>query len=242
MFRLAICDDQRIFSDTQARACRSIFKKLNIENNISVFTKSAEFIAAFVTQHKRFDMILLDIVMDGVDGMELARTIRQIDETVAIVFITSHEKYALQGYDVKALHFLMKPPDPQLLENLIKSVYTDIIRDNIQENFQVKFLTIKSGDHHIRVPIKDIVSMEISKRRVEVSLIDGIVYYSGKLTDLLDELPKGFFIRCHQAFAINIANIKELTRRNAIAVNGKEIPVSRTFWHDTKTAFLKKLS
>jgi DNA-binding LytR/AlgR family response regulator len=183
-------------------------------------------------------MILLDIVMDGVDGMELARTIRQIDETVAIVFITSHEKYALQGYDVKALHFLMKPPDPQLLENLIKSVYTEISR----VNSQVNFLTIKSGDHRIRVPIKDIVSMEISKRRVEVSLIDGIVYYSGKLTDLLDELPKGFFIRCHQAFAINIANIKELNRRNAIAINGKEIPVSRTFWNDTKAAFLKQLS
>ena len=234
MFRLAICDDQCIFSDTQARACHSIFEKLNIENKISVFTKSADFIAAFVTQHKRFDMILLDIVMDGVDGMELARTIRQIDETVAIVFITSHEKYALQGYDVKALHFLMKPPDFQLLENLIKSVYL--------ENLQVNFLTIKSGDHHIRVPIKDIISMEISKRRVEVSLIDGIVYYSGKLTDILDELPKGFFIRCHQAFAINIANIKELTRRNAIAVNGKEIPVSRTFWNDTKTAFLRQLN
>ena len=234
MFRLAICDDQRVFSDTQARACLGIFKKLNIENKISVFTKSADFITAFVTQHKRFDMILLDIVMDGVDGMELARTIRQIDETVAIVFITSHEKYALHGYDVKALHFLMKPADSQLLESLIKSVYT--------ENFLVNFLTIKSGDHHIRVPIKDIVSMEISKRRVEVSLIDGIVYYSGKLTDLLDELPKGFFIRCHQAFAINIANIKELTRRNAIAVNGKEIPVSRTFWNDTKTAFLRQLN
>jgi len=178
-------------------------------------------------------MILLDIVMDGVDGIGLARKIREVDGDTAIVFITSYREYALQGYDVKALHYLMKPVDTQLLETLVRSVYT--------EKFLVNVLTIKSGEYHIRIPIKEIVCMEIAGRRVEVSLIDGIVYYSGKLTDILNKMPEGVFIRCHQAFAINIGNIRELTRRNAIAVNGKEIPVSRTFWDNTKSAFLRQM-
>jgi len=234
MFQIAICEDKSVFSDSQMNACRTIMEKLNVEYRLSVFTNSADFIAALVTKQQRYDMILLDIVMDGVNGIELAQRIRQVDEDAAIIFITSYEKYAIQGYDVKALHYLMKSADTQLLENLIKLVYA--------EKHLVDVLTIKSGDHYIRIPIKEIVCMEITGRRVEVSLKDGMVYYSGKLTDILDELPKELFIRCHQAFAVNIGNIRELSRRNAIAINGKEIPVSRTFWNNTKAAFLGQMS
>jgi len=234
MFRLALCDDQRIFSDAQVYACQTILEKLNIEHQISVFTNSADFITAFVTQQRRYDMMLLDIVMDGIDGIELAREIRQLDKTAAIVFVTSYDNYAIQGYDVKALHYLMKPVDTQLLENLIRSVY--------KEKYLADVLTIKSGVHHIRVPIKEIVYLETAGRRVKVSLMDRVVNYSGKLSDILSELPEDLFVQCHQAFAINIGNIRELSRRCAIAVNGREIPVSRTFWNNTKAAFLRRMN
>jgi len=234
MFKIAICEDQRIFSEAQANTCKNVLERQNIKYQMSVFTSSADFLKAFITQQQRYDMILLDIVMDGVDGIELARTIRQYDEDTAIVFVTSYGKYALQGYDVKALHYLMKPVDAKLLENLIKSVYAKRPPNDS--------LTIKTGDHHVRVPVKEIVCMEIEGRRVKVSLTEGIVYYSGKLTEILSKLPNDLFIRCHQAFAVNIGYIRELSRSNAIAVNGKAIPVSRTFWHDTKTAFLRRMN
>ena len=232
MFRLAICEDDRIFIDTLNETCHSILKKRNFEYEISMFTNSTEFLAAYITQQQRFDMILLDIVIDNINGIELARRIRKIDENNEIVFITSYDKYALQGYDVKALHYLMKPPDSKLLEKLIESTY---------EKLTDKTITIKAGAQHIRVPISEIVSLEIMGRRVEISLMEGVVYYSGKLTDILSELPKGMFVQCHKAYAVNISNIREITNRNAIAVNGKEIPVSRTFWNDMKTAFFAKL-
>jgi len=234
MFKIALCEDQCIISDAHLDVCQNVLEKLNIEHQISVFSNSADFITAFTARQQRYDMVLLDIVMDGIDGIELAREIRKVDEDAAIIFITSYDKYALQGYDVKALHYLMKPVNPQILENLIKSVYA--------KKFIVNSLTIKSGDHHIRVPIKEIICMEIEGRRVKLSLTDGIVYYSGKLTDILNELPADLFIRCHQAFAVNIENIREITRRCAIAVNGKEIPVSRTFWNNIKTAFLRQIN
>ena len=235
MFQLALCEDDPIFYDTQSKACRTILEKLNVEHQIHIFSNSADFITAFITQQQRFDMILLDIVMNGVDGMELARQIRHFDEDAAIVFISSYDKFAIQGYDVKALHYLMKPVDTQLLENLIKSVYA--------EKFLNDVLIIKSGEHHIRVPIKEIVCLEIvkTKRRVEITLMDRSVFYSGKLLDILNELPKGQFIRCYQSCAVNVRNIREINRRNAIAVNGKEIPISRTFRNEIKTAFLMQL-
>ena len=234
MFRLALCEDERIFSDAQIETCHAILEKLAIEGQISDFTNSADFIEAFITKGQRFDMILLDIVMDGINGIELAQRIRQVDGDVAIVFITSYSKYAITGYGVNALHYLLKPVNAQLLENLIWSIYIKEFLDEV--------LTIKSGEHYIRIPIKDIVCMEITGRRVEVSLMDRKVYYQGKLTEILDELPNGIFIQCHQAFAVNIRNVRELTRRNAIAVNGQEIPVSRTFWNNIKSAFMMQLA
>ena len=233
MYQIALCEDEKIFSDAQEKICREILDKLNIEYQISVFASSADFLDIFVEQQKRFDLILLDIVMDGVDGMTLARRIRQTDADAVIIFITSNQDYALQGYDVNALHYLIKPVDTQVLERLITAVYTQKHQDNI--------FIIKSGKQHLRVHIKDIVCMETAGRRVEISMMDGIVYYSGKLTDILNELPKGQFVRCHNAFAVNIKNIRKLTRQNIIAINGKEIPVSRTFLNETRKSFLSQM-
>jgi DNA-binding LytR/AlgR family response regulator len=85
------------------------------------------------------------------------------------------------------------------------------------------------------------VSLETVGRQVELSLIDEEIRCQGKLVDLLKELPQVQFVRCHHAFALNINNTRTLTRKYAIAVNGKEIPVSRTFLDDTRKAFLWRM-
>ena len=233
MFHIAICEDECIFSNAHCEVCHNILENLKVEHQISIFASSTDFITAFITQQQRFDMILLDIVMDGVNGLELARRIRQKDEDVAIIFITAYDRFAVDGYDVKALRYIMKPVDIQLLEDLIRSVYKD--------RFLKKVLIIKSGENYKCIPIKEIICLEIAGRHVEITLTNGVERYSGKLSDILNELQKGQFIQCHQAFAVNIKNIREISRRSAIAVNGKEIPVSRTYWNNIKNAFLKKL-
>lgn len=74
-----------------------------------------------------------------------------------------------------------------------------------------------------------------------VTLRNGVVHYTGKLTELLKQLPKEQFVRCHQAFALNIHNTRELNHNEAITVNGKSIPVSRTYTKDVQHAFAKYL-
>jgi DNA-binding LytR/AlgR family response regulator len=81
----------------------------------------------------------------------------------------------------------------------------------------------------------------LQKRQVEVSLLDRTTHFCpGKLSDILADLQKGRFIRCHKSFAINLNNIRSLDRRYAVAVNGKEIPVGRAYWDDTNDAFYEK--
>jgi DNA-binding LytR/AlgR family response regulator len=233
MYKVAICEDEEVFSKEHERICREILEKHGIEYDISVFPNGKAFFSVFPKHENQFDLILLDIVMDGLNGIEIARKIREADKNVVIIFITSNKDYALQGYEVNALNYLMKPIDKSVLEKMIIQAYN--------EKFSDRVIVIKMGEQHFRIPINDIVYLETSGRRVTVTTFDKTIYYSGKLTDLLLELPKDRFVRCHQAFAVNVNNIRELNRKDAVAITGRIIPVSRTFMNDTKNAFLRYL-
>jgi DNA-binding LytR/AlgR family response regulator len=132
---------------------------------------------------------------------------------------------------VNALHYLIKPLESDVLERLIKADY--------RQRFQSHFLVFKSGTQTLRLPIRDVIYLETVGRRVAITIADRTVEYSGKLSDLLD--GKEQFVRCHKAFAINPRNIRELTRTDAIATNGKMIPVSRTFQKDVQKALLRQI-
>ena len=96
MYKAAICDDEAVFRAEQEQICRGIFEKLNIEYHISVFESSAAFWSAF-SSGKRYDLLLLDIMMDRTDGMELARKIREHDNGSAIIFVTSNPDHVWRG-------------------------------------------------------------------------------------------------------------------------------------------------
>jgi DNA-binding LytR/AlgR family response regulator len=233
VYKIALCENEEVFAAAQQKICRGIFDKMNIEYEIATFQSAEVFLNVFNTGRTRYDLLILDIMMDGMDGMELARKIREADKNATIIFLTSNRDYALQGYDVNALHYLMKPIDAVVLERLIKVAYNEKFADN--------FLVIKIGTQHLRIPANDIICLEITGRRVEITLLDRTVTYSGKFKDLLAELPKERFVRCHQAFAVNVKNIRELGKQEATAINGKKIPVSRTFMSDTKKVFVRQL-
>ncbi len=233
MYRIAICDDEEIFSESHEKICRDILNRLKIEYHISLFSNSKDFLEALLQKGRHYDLILLDIIMDGKDGMALARQIRRTNQEMAIIFITSSQDYVFQGYDVNALHYLIKPVDPGKLEQLILSDW--------HNRFQSSFLILQTDKGKQRVAVKDIFSLETFGRRVKVETSDGTAYYAGKLSSLLCELPADQFVRSHQAFALNIRHVREITRQDAIMTNGQHIPISRTFTRQVHSTFAKQL-
>jgi DNA-binding LytR/AlgR family response regulator len=233
MYRVAICEDEQVFSNALAKTCRDIMDRLNIEHGIIAFKSSEDFLAFSLERKIKFDLILLDIAMGGMDGMELAKVIRKTDGGAAIVFTTSSIDHVFDGYDVGALHYLTKPVDAAKLESLIQSDYSD--------KFQNSIFVFKSGDSHYRLVVKDIISLGTVGRKVEIAYRDRTLQCPGKLSELLDRLPNGRFVRCHQGFAVNIGNIQEISRFFAIAINGKKIPISRAYMKDVQKAFLTNM-
>ena len=210
---------------------------MNIEHQVTAFESGEAFWDDF-SKGARYDLVLLDIVMNETNGVELARKIRGHDVDAAIVFVTANPSYALQGYDVNALHYLLKPLDGDVLEKLIASDY--------ERRFKREYLFVKSGTRNLRIPVKDIICFETAGRRVLITLSGAAdpVAYSGKLSELLEGLPREQFIRCHVGYVVNLKNIQKLTRSEAVAGGengGKTIPVSRAHFEAVQKAFLKQL-
>ena len=233
MYRLAICEDEEIFFKEIESICCEYLKRMNIEYTITLYDSGENFLTAFSVKQHRYDLILLDIIMGGINGMDVAKNIRETDSEVVIIFVTSSREYVFEGYDVNALHYLTKPINAESLVRLIRKAYT--------EKFQNNVFVFKSGDMNHRVSVQNIVSLEINGRKVEINMFDRTLLYPGKLSDLLSKLPGNCFVRCHQAYAVNIRNIRELTRFDAIAKNGKRIPISRAYLKDVQKKFLSDM-
>lgn len=233
MYQIAICEDEQVFSDALKQDCRKLCEKLKIEHTITVFQNSMDFFKAFLLEPEKFDLLLLDIIMDGLNGMELAKKIRRKNKKAAIIFVTSSKDFALQGYEVQALHYLLKPVDPALLETLVAADY--------RSRFEKNYTLLESRGELLKVFLDEITALETVNRKVAVYLLDKTIYHTGKLNELSDQLPQNIFIRCHQSFALNIRNIRELNKSHAVAVNGKVIPVSRSYLKAVQKAFLEWL-
>ena len=116
--RIAVCDDEELF--------RIEFKNVldkalvNVDYDIDTFSGGSSLYEAFLKSP--FDLVFLDIEMPGIDGITLAKRLRAISENVHIVFLTSHIEYALEGYEVNALRYLVKPVDMNKLGEVLKYV------------------------------------------------------------------------------------------------------------------------
>lgn len=232
MYRIAICEDEAVFRREQEAICRGVCDGLDMDYEIAAFESGAAFMAAY-TGGARYDLLLLDIVMDALSGMELARALRGRGDDAAIVFITSNPDYAIQGYDVAALHYLMKPLDGEALARLIAADH--------KRRFSRGDLLVKSGTQNLRLALKDILFLETVGRRVKITTRNGEIETTAKLAELLEALPKEQFCRCHVGYVINLSNIQTLSRTDAVAMGGQTVPISRAYLKEVEKAFLKRI-
>lgn len=179
----------------------------------------------------RFDLILLDIQMPGTDGMAAARRIRETDEDVMLVFITSMAQYALQGYQVDALDFIVKPVSEPILTACLSRAFRKLAKA------ASACLNIKSAAGYRRLNISAIAYAEAQSHRVYLHAGEEIILWPGTLAALEGELAQHGFFRCHSAFLVNLSAIERIDGSDARA-GGALIPISK---HRRK-AFLAALT
>ena len=192
---------------------------------------TAEAFLFHYAEHKDYDILLLDIEMPGMDGVTMARRIRKENETVQIVFITGYSEYISEGYEVAALHYLMKPVNTDKLHQVL-----DRAADKLKRN--ERCLTLELSGEVVRLPLYQIRWAEV---RQNYLTIHAKADYTVKMTlsELENRLDDCFF-RAGRSFIINLAEVRSVTRQEVRLSDGTAIPLPRGQYEPLNRAIISR--
>ncbi len=184
---------------------------------ITLFDNAVSFL-----EHYRavFDLVFLDIQMPLMNGMEAAEKLRRMDGQVPLVFITSMARYAVKGYDVDAVGFVLKPVQ---YEDFYLSMRRAVGQAASREG---KTLTIPMKQGILRIPTCDIYFVEVCRHMLHFHTRQGIVSGSGNLLDVQKKLGNDFLL-CNRSFLLNPRYIQQLQGSDVLMAGGETVPISR---------------
>lgn len=217
VFKIVICEDNSIFREYLSNCIRKVFLEINKEVEILEFTRGEDLVANY---QDKVDIFFLDIEMDKLTGMDVARKIREIESYPEIIFTTGVASYLQDGYEVRAYRYLIKPFKYEDLKKHLLSCINEIIskRDN--------YLIVNDKGKIYKIYVDKITYIEVFQRDITIHTIDETYTVKMSINSVEKELNKYNFFRCHRSYLVNMKHVQYINANIAI-VNGEEVPVSR---------------
>ena len=227
--RIAICDDERTYIEKIKNDINSLKTHEN-EFEFSEFESGEAFISEF--SKDKYDLIILDIEMKDLNGLQTAEFLRQIDKNVILIFMTSYDKFVYQAYEVNAFRYILKnQPEP---------IYLKQLSDTIQEYYRnKKYIKVVDNDIEKELLTVDILYIEVYSHQIVIHTFNKEYYQKGKLSDYEKMLEACLFVRSDKSVLINITNIDYIKKNQVFMKNGKILYVSRNHLEKVTKAFLK---
>lgn len=179
----------------------------------------------------RYDIIFMDIQMKMMDGMEAAEKIRRMDPKVILIFVTNYAQYAIKGYAVRALNYVLKP----INYFDFSAVLTESI-EQIQHKVET-FLMVRQPNGVVRVPASDIYYIESSNHTLIYHTVKKVLETRGTLKELEEKLKNCHFSKCNNCYLVNLEQVKRI-EQNQVVVGTDALAISRP----KKKAFLEDLT
>lgn len=227
-YKLAVCDD----SDADRQYISGLVSKWAERTGHMVDLRefsSAESLLFAYSGENDFDMLLLDIEMGGMDGVTMAKKIRSVNETIQIIFITGYSDYIAEGYDVAALHYLMKPVNEEKLFSVLNRAAEKLAKNEKVLNFEL-------GGEMIRVPIYKIRYADVFGNYVTIHTPEKVTVRM-TLGELEKELDSRFF-RVSRSVIVNLTVISRVTKSEIKLNDGESIPIPRGAYESVNRAII----
>ncbi len=227
--KFAICDDNPADVDYLSEIVRAWAEDQGCIIEIQTFPSAENFLFHYAEQ-KDFDCLLLDIEMGQMDGVTMARKIRLENEAVQIIFITGYSDYISEGYEVSALHYLMKPIHKDKLFEVLNRA-----KEKLKKNERV--LLLDQAGEMIRLPIYEIQYIEVQQNYITYH---GKAEYTVKksLREAEKELDERFF-RMGRFFIVNLSCIRKITRTEVYLDNEITLPLPRGMYDSLNQAIIR---
>lgn len=228
MYHIAIVEDEARFSAQLREFITKYQEENNVAFKISTFGDGAEILEDY---QQLYDIILLDIEMPKMNGMEAAEQIRRMDSDVVLMFITNMAAYAIRGYEVGALDFVMKPINYYTFSMKL----TRALKRVKQKEQQQILLSVADGVK--KFGINQIHYVEVQNRMLHYHTDEGEFVVRGTMQSVEQMLSPYPFVKCNHWYMVNLMHVTEV-RGNLAVVGGHTLEISRR----NRTAFLKALT
>ncbi len=218
MISIAIVEDDVLYKEDIRKHLERYMLEYDVKFNITEFLDGEDIIEDYSGD---FDLILMDIEMQFLDGMATAKKIREVDTEVAIMFITNAPQYAINGYLVDALDYILKPISYFNFAQRLERALTKIKKRD------VKYVTLNMQGAIKKIAIKDLLYIEVQNHNLFFMTKDSSFTTRGTLTDFEKNLSEYNFFRCHRCYLINIEKV-DVCKGNEVQISSNTIPVSRS--------------
>ena len=232
IYRTALCEDEKAVREELAAECRDIFAAWGVAATVDAFG-SADALASELAGGKEWDLYLLDIQMEGTDGLSFARRLYDNGVRDRVVFITGSAEYALAGYSAHPLHYLLKPVRREELEGALRMAL---------EKRRPSALLFRSGGRITALPTEEVMYLESRNHGVVVHLEGSELSFASPLVEAEKQTPPEAFARCHKSYLVNLAWVSEVGRTELKLRGGERLPVSRACYAPFQSALVRYLN
>lgn len=224
--RIAICDDLKSERQKAIEALNSVIKNVSVNE----FDNGNELLKSHTL--RPYDLIILDILMPKISGIDTAAALRKKDAKTPIVFMSTTEEFGVQSYRVLAFDYLLKPIDKGQLRACIKRLLS-------QREKKQHYITVTYSGIETKIVLSNIQCLESKLRKVIFTLSENReIEIIAKLTDYEQFLLDHGFCRCHKSYLVNIEHIDRIAGDIFYLTGGKAIKISRTYLKSARKAYL----
>ena len=232
MIKVAVVEDNKVDQNRILNYLMQYQEENNIVIDTTVFNDGSLFIQDY---QANWDIVFLDIEMPGLDGMTTAEKIRAVDTKVIIIFVTNMVQYAIKGYEVDALDFVIKPVEyPLFAMKFRKSI-------SMISTHTTKAITLKQGAGYRKIDISGIYYAVVYNHKLQIHLSNETVEGYGSITELESKISDIGFSRCNNGCLVNMGNIKKIDKDTVYMLNGDELAISRGHKQDFQKDFARFL-
>ena len=236
MFRIAICEDEKVILEYESSLVKEWGEAQGCELELDEYISAEQFL--FESEDKApYDVLIFDIQMKGMNGMELAKKLRARGCDSALIFVTGVKDYAIEGYEVGAVRYILKPVKADVLNGLLDSIYAE--RQTKAEDFFV----LGQGSDLERIPFEKIIYIEARGHYVYMKGEDFEREWKSSFSQagagFEEKIEEKNFFCLRRGLLVNLKHVSKITRTDCILDDGESLPVARGVYKALNEAFIK---
>lgn len=227
--KVAVCDDEKIIRDK----VKVLVEKQKPDCAITAFNSGEELLKA----EEHFDIIFLDIQMNGLSGIDTAKLLRKKDRDAILIFITGIKEYVFEAFDVAAFQYLLKPISEDKFAEVFDRAAKEVPVKRVKEQER---LFVKTRNRSLTIDKSHILYVESRMRKVEIHLADEVIETYATMNGMEKQLGGGFY-RCHRGFLVNMAYILEYDTSEISLSNGEKVYMAKEKYNEFVKVYMKYL-